>query len=60
MNYELSLNLSRNRKMESKIEMESTFITYIQYSINVYQFNMKRESIKFKIGDQVGDQVVNK
>ncbi len=44
--YELSLNLSRNRKMESKIKMDSTFITNIQYSIKVYQFAMKRESWK--------------
>ena len=42
-NYELSLNLSRNRKMESKIKMESTIITNIQYSIKVYEFEMKRE-----------------
>jgi len=43
---ELSLNLSRNRKIESKIRMESTFIPSIKYSIKVYQFAMKRESCK--------------
>ena len=26
-----------------KIKMESAYIPYMQYSINVYQFNMKRE-----------------
>jgi hypothetical protein len=40
---ELSLNLSKNRNMESKIKMEFAFITNVQYSINVYQFTMKRE-----------------
>ena len=39
---ELSLNLSANQKMESKIK-EFVYIPDIQYSINVYQFNMKRE-----------------
>jgi hypothetical protein len=34
--------------MESKIKMESTYIPDIQYSINVYQFAMKRESWKMK------------
>jgi hypothetical protein len=29
--------------MESKIKMESTIITNIQYSIKVYEFEMKRE-----------------
>ena len=40
---ELSLNLSKNRNMESEIKMEFAFITNVQYSINVYQFTMKRE-----------------
>ena len=40
---ELSLNLSRNRKMESKIKMESTFIPSIKYCIKVYEIAMKRE-----------------
>ena len=35
--------------MESKIKMESTYIPDIQYSINVYQFAMKRESWKMKM-----------
>ena len=33
---ELSLYLSTNQKMKSKIEMESAVITNVQYSINVY------------------------
>ena len=48
MNYELSHYLSTNRKMESKIKMESTYIPDIQYSINVYEIAMKRESWKKK------------
>ena len=40
---ELSLNLSKNRNMESEIKMEIAFITNVQYCINVYQFTMKRE-----------------
>lgn len=31
-----SLNLSRNRKTESKVKMESAFITNDKYYINVY------------------------
>jgi hypothetical protein len=34
--------------MESRIKMESTIITNIQYSIKVSQFAMKRESWKYK------------
>lgn len=43
--YELSLYLSKNRKMESKIRMESGFISSVKYSIKVYQIATKRESI---------------
>jgi hypothetical protein len=32
-----------NRDMESKIKMDSTFITSIKYSIKVYEIAMKRE-----------------
>ena len=43
MNY---LSISRHLKeMKSKIKMRSAFATTVQYSINVYQFNIKRESI---------------
>ena len=42
---ELSLNLSTNEKMESKIRIESAYIPNTKYSIKVYQFNLKRESI---------------
>lgn len=42
---ELSLYLSRNRNIESKIRMESTFIPSIKYSIKVYEIAMKREMI---------------
>ena len=33
---ELSLYLSANQKMKSKVKMESAVITNVQYSINVY------------------------
>ena len=34
--YELSLNLSGNEDMKSKVKMESALITNVQYSIKVY------------------------
>jgi hypothetical protein len=34
--------------MESKIKMDSIFIREMQYSINVYQFAMKRELMEKK------------
>ena len=34
---ELSLNLSANRKMESKVKMGFAFITNVKYCIKVYQ-----------------------
>lgn len=40
---EISLNLSTDENMKSKIKMECVYIPYIQYCINVYEFNMKRE-----------------
>ncbi len=43
---ELSLNLSTNQKMESKVKMGFAFITNVQYSIKVYEIAMKRESWK--------------
>ena len=43
--YELSLNLSRNGKIESRIKIEFAYITKAKYSIKVYPFNLKRESI---------------
>ena len=48
--YDYSLNLSRNRKIESKIKSESAYITNAKYSINVYKFNMKRDFIKIRNG----------
>ena len=41
----ISLNLSRNENIKSKLKMESGFVTNLTYSINVYQIKMKRESI---------------
>ena len=52
-NYELSLYLSRNVKIESKIRMECAYSTNAKSSIKVYQFNLKRESIKIKNGKNV-------
>ena len=43
---ELSLYLSRNRNIESKIRMESTFIPSIKYSINVYHLLWRENRIK--------------
>jgi hypothetical protein len=36
-------DLSKNGKMESKIEMDSIFIRKMKESIKVYKFAMKRE-----------------
>ncbi len=41
----ISLNLSIEEEIESKLKMESVLITNLTYSINVYQIKMKRESI---------------
>ena len=41
----ISLNLSRNENIKSKLKMESVLITNLTYSINVYQIKIKRESI---------------
>jgi hypothetical protein len=48
VNYELSLDLSRNRKIESKIKMECIFLKEMNYSIKVYRFRMQRDSIEIK------------
>lgn len=53
VNYDYSLNLSRDGKIESKIKMECAFTIHTKYSIKVYQFNLKRESIKIKKGKNV-------
>ena len=37
------IDLSRNGKIESKIRMDCEYIIDAKYSINVYQFNLKRE-----------------
>ena len=52
-NYDESLYLSRNVKIESEIRMECAYSTNTKYSIKVYQINLKRESIKIKNGKNV-------
>jgi hypothetical protein len=48
VNYELSLNLSRNGKIESKIKMECAFTKDAKSYIKVYRFRMQRDSIEIK------------
>jgi hypothetical protein len=43
--YEYSLDLSINGKIESKIRIECIFLEEMKYSIKVYRIRMKRESI---------------
>ena len=52
-NYDESLYLSRNGKIESEIRMGCAYSTNTKYSIKVYQINLKRESIKIKNGKNV-------
>lgn len=42
-NYDYSLNLSTNQKIESKINGEAAYLTNAKYSIKVYRIRMKRE-----------------
>ena len=46
MNYDYSLDLSINGKIESKIKMECIFLKEMNYCLNVYTFRMQRDSIK--------------
>ena len=53
VNYEYSLDLSRNGKIESKIKMECAFTKDAKSYIKVYPFTMKRDSIKMQNGKNV-------
>ncbi len=57
--YELSLNLSANQKMESKVKIESAFITNVQYSIKVYHLLRRENRIKSEMENK-WRQIVNK